>query len=400
MLLEKFVTVDGKRLRCGYTTGSCAAAAAQAAAWILLTGEEVSVSRLTTPSGVRLELPVEEIRRSPGRVCCGVRKDAGDDPDVTHGAVIFADVEVKSRGGEEIRVLLDGGEGVGRVTLPGLEQPVGAAAINRVPREMIRQGVTAAAKKAGFQGTLSVTVSVPGGEKLAQRTFNPRLGIRGGISILGTSGIVKPMSQAALTATVRAELQVLAAAGERGVVLTPGNYGRDFLRETSAIPDRLAVQYSNFLGEALDDALELGFCRILVAGHLGKLVKLAGGIMNTHSRQGDCRMELITAHAALAGVDRGTARRLMQAATTPAALDILEEAGLLEPVLRSLGERMAEVLRRRTGEEIQTGVLVFTQERGTVILAGEAPELLREFSQGAAPEGREKDGSASGLSAP
>ena len=379
MRLERYVTVEGKRLRCGYTTGSCAAAAAQAAAWMLLTGEEVPVSRLTTPAGVALELPVEEVLRRPGEVRCGVRKDAGDDPDVTHGALVFASVRIAEEGGEGVRVLLDGGEGVGRVTLPGLEQPVGAAAINRVPREMIREGVEAAAGKAGFSGALAVTISVPGGEELARRTFNPRLGIVGGISILGTSGIVEPMSQGALTATIRAELRVLAAAGERGVVLTPGNYGRDFLREMEKVPDRLAVKYGNFLGEALDAALELGFDRILVAGHMGKLVKLAGGIMNTHSRQGDCRMELMTAHAALMGAGTETARRLMAAPTTPAALDILEEAGLLEPVLRSLGERMAEVLRRRAGEGVRTGVLVYTQERGVLILAGEAEKLLREL---------------------
>ena len=379
MKLERFVTVEGRRLRCGYTTGSCAAAAAQAAAHALLTGEEAAVSRLTTPSGVELLLPVEETLRRPGWARCAVRKDGGDAPDVTHGALVLAAVELLERGGEGVRVLLEGGEGVGRVTLPGLEQPVGEAAINRVPREMIREAVASAAGKAGFAGALRVTVSVPGGAELARRTFNPRLGILGGISILGTSGIVEPMSREALTASIRAELRVLAAAGERGVVLTPGNYGRGFLRGRE-LPDRLAVKCSNFLGDALDAALELGFDRVLLAGHLGKMVKLAGGIMNTHSRQGDCRMELFTAHAALAGAGRETARSLMSAPTTPAALDILEDAGLLEPVLRSLGERMGEVLACRAGEGVRTGALAYTQERGILILAGEGETLLREFS--------------------
>lgn len=356
-----------KKLRRGWTTGSCAAAAARAAARLLFAGERVPEVRLRTPGGSLLTLPVEELFCRGDTASCGVRKDAGDDPDVTHGLVIFADLNLRERGGEGLRITLAAGEGVGTVTLPGLEQPVGEAAINRVPRQMILEGVREEAERAGFSGAVSVSIRVPGGEAAAERTFNPRLGILGGISILGTTGIVEPMSEEALIATIRAELSVLAAAGERGVILTPGNYGRDFLREMEGIPDRLAVKCGNFLGEALAAALELGFCRILLVGHLGKLVKLAGGMLNTHSRYGDCRMELLASHAALAGASRETVAALFAAPTTVQAGDILDQKGLLAPVMASLAEKTEEVLCRRAGKAITAGAAAYLPGRGIIL---------------------------------
>jgi len=377
--LEKFVWVDNSPLRLGYTTGSCAAAAARAAARLLLTGERPSEVQLATPAGELLTLPVESPSSRPGSASCGVRKDAGDDPDVTDGLVVFADVELRETGGEGVRVAIRGGEGVGVVTLPGLDQPVGEAAINRVPRQMILDGVAGEAERAGFTGSLAVTIRVPGGEEIAERTFNPRLGITGGISILGTTGMVEPMSEDAYVAAIRAELSVLAAAGEPRVLLTPGSYGRDFLREMEGVPDRLAVKCANFLGDAIDAATTLGFREILLVGHLGKLVKLAGGMLNTHSRYGDCRMELLAAHAALAGAGREVVQALMEASTTVRGGEILKEAGLLAPVMASLAEKIQGTLRRRAGEKAAVGAMAYLPGEGVVLATAGAGELLERY---------------------
>ena len=364
-------------LRPGVTTGSCAAAAARAAARLLLTGEETAVVRLAVPGGRTLSLAVETSASRPGRASCGVRKDAGDDPDVTHGLLILADVAFDPDGAPG--VTLRGGEGVGTVTLPGLDQPPGEAAINRVPRRMILSGVAEEAARAGHTGGLAVTIRVPGGAEVAERTFNPRLGIVGGISILGTTGIVEPMSETALVATIQAELSVLAASGEKGVILTPGNYGRDFLRGMDRVPDRLAVKCGNFLGEAMDGAAALGFRRVLVAGHLGKLVKLAGGMLNTHSRYGDCRMELLAAHAAAAGLPPGRVAELLDCAACDDALRILKEDGVCEETLARVTGRAAFHLGQRAGEGLEVGAVLFSKAYGLLSQTPQAGELLKHF---------------------
>ncbi len=361
-------------LRQGYTTGSCAAAAARAAARLLFTGEAPAAVSLQIPAGITLTLPVENPRREEGRASCGVRKDAGDDPDVTDGLLICAEVRACPAPGP-LEIALAAGEGVGTVTLPGLDQPPGEPAINRVPREMIAAGLQEEAERASFTGHLTAVISVPGGREIAEKTFNPRLGITGGISILGTTGLVEPMSEAALIATIRAELSVLAAAGEPRVILTPGNYGRDFLRGAEGIPDRLAVKCANFLGDALDAARELGFPEVLLVGHLGKLVKLAGGMLNTHSRYGDCRMELLAAHAALAGAPREVAAALFAAPTTVQAAAVLETAGLLPAVMDSLAEKIYETLGRRAGEGMTVGAIAYLPERGIVLSTKNAMEI-------------------------
>ncbi len=378
MKLERYKTVEGKPLRLGYTTGSCAAAAAKAAARALLAGEEPALVRLETPSGVTLELPVEGLARGESWASCGVRKDAGDDPDVTDGLLIRATVRGEPGPGP-LSVALAAGEGIGVVTLPGLDQPVGEPAINRVPREMILAALREEGERAGFSGRLTATISVPGGEEAARKTFNPRLGIVGGISILGTSGLVEPMSEAALVDTIRAELSVLAAAGERRVVLTPGNYGKEFFGQT--VPDRLAVKCGNFLGEALDAAVALGFEEVLLAGHLGKLVKLAGGLWNTHSKYGDCRMELLAAHAALLGAGRETVAALFAAPTTVRAGEVLAEAGLLAPVMDSLAGKMAALLHARAGTGVTAEAAAYLPGRGIVLMTPGARALLERLEE-------------------
>ena len=252
--MEQFVVKDGKQLRLGYTTGSCAAAAAKAAGWMLLTGREKKTIGLHTPKGIDLTLHVEEITRGADFVSCAIAKDAGDDPDVTAGALIFARVALKASPGVDI----DGGFGVGRVTKPGLDQSVGNAAINSVPRAMIRENLLEIARELDYPGGFTVEISVPLGEELAKKTFNPRLGIVGGISILGTTGIVEPMSEQALVDTIRVELRQKRTQGDY-VLLTPGNYGSDFIRDSLKIDPKTAVQVSNFIGVSLDICKELEF---------------------------------------------------------------------------------------------------------------------------------------------
>ena len=360
-------------LRLGFTTGSCAAAAAKAGTQMLLSGDEVRQVRLMTPKGIELYLDVEEIRRSSGSVRCGVRKYSGDDPDVTDGLLICAEVKKEEpeapllalTGSEqEDRIRISGGEGVGRVTRPGLEQPVGEAAVNKIPRQMIREAVREICEKYGYSGGVHVTLTIPGGERVAEKTFNPRLGILGGLSILGTTGIVEPMSEKALTDTICLEMRVLKENGHDCCIVTPGNYGSDFLKEKMGMDLSLAVKCSNYIGEAIDDAAMLDMKGILLVGHVGKLVKLAAGVMNTHSRQADCRMEVLAAHAAMAGADRDTVTRIMGCINTTEAIRILKERELLVPVMGTVTERIREALRRRAGENLSVGAVMFSTEDG------------------------------------
>ncbi|MCL2402279.1 MAG: cobalt-precorrin-5B (C(1))-methyltransferase CbiD, partial [Oscillospiraceae bacterium] len=334
---------DQKFLRCGYTTGSCAAAAAKAAALSLLRDEDVSHVTIDTPSGTVLSLDIAECQRNKDSVICAVKKDSGDDPDITNGILVFAEARRIARG-----VTIDGGQGIGRVTKPGLDQPVGAAAINSVPRKMIEKAVTDVCEIAGYSGGISIIVSIPNGTALAQRTFNAHLGIIGGLSIIGTSGIVEPMSHKALIDTLRLEINMLAAAGHDAIVLTIGNFGGAFAHTSLRLDSAPRVKCSNFLGDAIDAAVELGFRQILIIGHIGKLVKLGIGATNTHSSHGDGRIETLIACALSAGANLETLARLSDCVTTDAALDVLREGGQLEAAMAALGARIDNTLTRRT----------------------------------------------------
>ena len=351
-----------------------AALAAQGAARLLLTGQAPERVSLRTPKGWVVEVPVEAPRLEGGTAFCSVTKDGGDDIDATHGLSITA--AVTRQPGEEIT--LRGGEGVGRVTKPGLDQPVGEWAINSTPRRMIYEAVDSVRQALDEPGGLLVTISVPGGREAARKTFNPHLGVEGGISILGTSGIVEPMSVQALVDTMALELRQAAAGGERRLVLTPGNYGMNFLKSgTLSLPGQVpVVRCSNFVGEALDSARLEGFREVLLVGHIGKFVKLAGGIFNTHSRWADGRAELFCAHAALCGADRETAQALMDSATADRCLEILAEKQLREPVLASLLSAIQRHLDRRAGDGLQTGAVLFSNQYGLLGMTRGAKEIL------------------------
>ena len=354
------------KLRTGYTTGSCAAAAAKAATHMLVSGEVVGEVSLVTPAGIRLYLEVEDIVKENNYVSCAIRKDSGDDPDVTNGILVYARVTFAQDDVVKSKVILEAGEGIGRVTQKGLEQSIGDPAINLVPRRMIREAVEEELQKAGIDRGVRVMIWVPDGAEIARKTFNPKLGIEGGISILGTTGIVEPMSEKALTDTIFLEMKMLRDEGHRYCYLTPGNYGNDFLRQTLGYNQELAVKCSNYIGDAIDDGVRLKMDGLLLVGHIGKLVKIAAGVMNTHSRQADARMEVLAVHAAMAGADRETVCALMKCFTTKEALDILEERGLLEETMRTVMEKIEYHLAKRAGEKMKVGALMFSDELGVL----------------------------------
>ena len=363
-----------KLLRCGYTTGTCAALAASGAARLLLTGSTPSSLALLTPGGIRVEVAPIFCRMEGDRAVCAIKKDAGDDPDVTDGMQILAEVKKTDFG-----IRIDGGTGVGRVTKPGLDRKVGEAAINTVPRQMITSAVKDVCEQAGYLGGMEILISVPGGEEAAKKTFNPMLGIEGGISILGTSGIVEPMSERAIVDTIGTQIRQAASLGAKKLIALPGNYALDFLH--AQLPDISAypvIKCSNYLGETLDMASLCGMEELLLVGHIGKLVKLAGGIMNTHSRMADCRQELFCAHAALCGAKQELCRALMLQPTSDACLTLLEDAGLIAPVLESLLAAIQRHLSRRA-EEMRVGAVIFSNTRGLLGMTEQAERMIREW---------------------
>ena len=364
--IENYYAIrDGKKLYYGYTTGTCAAAATRAAALMLATGQIVSYVDILTPKGIALNLEVLEPELSAGHARCAIRKYSGDDPDVTLS--------------QTPGVTVDGGEGVGRVTKPGLKQAVGEAAINPVPMRMIREEAQRVAEDYGIAG-FRVVISIPAGVELAKRTFNPRLGIVGGISVLGTSGIVEPMSEAALVESIGLELRQKYALGCRRIIIAPGNYGADFIRSLCHVEETELVKCSNFIGQTIDMAVSAGYPELLFVSHIGKFIKLTGGIMNTHSREADARAELMAACALRAGCSAETARRLLGCLTTDEMLDVLRQAGLLRETMRIAGERIDFYLNYRAKGQITIGAAVFSNTTGMLCTTGPAEKWLAELA--------------------
>lgn len=365
-LEDYYIIKNNRKMRFGYTTGSCAAAAAKGAAEILLGKQKIKEVPLMTPKGILLYLELLDIREEDGAVSCAVRKDAGDDPDTTDGILVFARVEKLKDSGESAQpsILLDGGEGVGRVTRPGLSQKVGEAAINPVPRTMILNAVRETAEKYQYKGKLKVIISVPGGEETARRTFNPRLGIQGGISILGTSGIVEPMSEAALIESIRVEMAQKAAEGMEYLLVTPGNYGADYLKEHMDLPFEKNIKCSNYVGETIDMAVNMGIKGILFVSHIGKFVKVAAGIMNTHSHNADARMETLCACAIRAGAGLDCAKEILDCGTTDEALAVLKRYGVLKESMEQMMLKIQFYLDHRSYEQIFLGAVIFSNAYG------------------------------------
>lgn len=401
----EYVEKDGKRLRRGFTTGSCAAAAATAAAQMLMTGEIVEMVQIQTPGGPVYNAQILEKAWPSGRKrtsCrCAVLKDGGDDPDITTGTRIVAEVSLSDEPG----ITIDGGAGIGRVTKPGLDQPVGQAAINRIPRQMIAENVGKILREwqnmRNAPKGLHVVISAPDGEAIAEKTFNPKLGIVGGISILGTTGIVEPMSDRAIVETIRAQMRVQKAQGRRYVIAAPGNYGLAFLQEQYGLErngqeqinrerngqenareaaETTVVQISNFAGEAVEMAAELGFEGFLLAGHIGKLVKVAGGAPNTHSKYGDRRMETLWEMAAVfcPEENRESLRKeILECVMTDAALEVLDSHGLKEKTAQEMARRICANLVQWSGGRLRAETIVFSHQNRELVRSQGAEEMIR-----------------------
>lgn len=396
-LEDKYIIKNNKRLRYGYTTGSCAAGATRGAARMLLSGEALSEVELQTPKGITLNLQLHDITRGETHVSCAVQKDAGDDPDTTNGILVYAKVEkISAEAAKNIidnqntdskkviihsSIILDGGVGVGRVTKPGLSQKVGEAAINPVPKAMILREAEEAAQEYDYEGYLKITISVPEGEEISKKTFNPRLGIMGGISILGTSGIVEPMSERALIASIQVEMKQHFCQGENYILVTPGNYGADYLREHMTIPFENNIKCSNYVGETIDMAIDMGVKGILFVAHIGKFVKVAAGIMNTHSHCADGRMEVLCAAAIRAGGTLECAREILEAGTTDEALAVLERYGILKETMAIVMEKIQFYLDHRSYEQIVLGAVVFSNVYGLLGQTRDAEKLITEIKK-------------------
>ena len=370
-------------MRYGFTTGSCAAAAAAAACYMLLTGRKKEEMTILTPKGISYTAKLVDISINESSAACAIVKDGGDDPDITTGAHIVAEVAFlqkeslqKDKTDAVQQIIIRGGKGVGRVTKPGLDQPVGEAAINHVPREMIEKEVRRICALCDYNGKLQVTISVPEGEEIAQKTFNPRLGITGGISILGTSGIVEPMSSQALLDTIQVELRQKKAMGQQMIAVTPGNYGLDFMKEAFAYDLDKSVKCSNFIGNTIDMAAETGFCGMLLTGHIGKLVKVSGGIMNTHSKEGDCRMELLAAAALKSGGSKTQALEILEAVTTEEGIRILQEGGNLQKTMQILMEKIMFYLQKRAAGRLQIECMMYANGYGLLAESSGAEAML------------------------
>lgn len=385
--------VNQKTLRCGVTTGTCAAAAAGAAMKKLLEGIEIPYMEVNTPKGVTVQIPVI-YGESTGEYCeVFVKKDSGDDPDVTNGTRIGIRAERLAEAFPSDRLerafrdekyqglYLDGGTGVGRVTKSGLEQSVGQAAINRVPREMIFSQAEAVRKQAESREAFLLTVLVPEGEALAKKTFNPMLGIEGGISILGTSGILEPMSEKAIVDTIETQIRQMQRNGERNLLVTPGNYGQGYVTEKLGFSLENSVKSSNYIGETIDLAVSYGMERLLLVGNIGKLAKLGAGIMNTHSRMADGRAEILGFHLMLCGGSREQLAELSACITTEEMLKKLESWQLREAVMESLCQKIGEHVKRRAGETLQTGVMLFSENYGFLGQTAGTEEVLSAWKK-------------------
>lgn len=369
--MDDYIIRNQKFLRYGITTGSCAAAAAKAAARLMLTGVLCDHVTIDTPSGKSIDIAVNKVSCSENMAEFMVIKDSGDDPDVTDKAEIHVSLQKADsisvsenafRYEGFCEIYLDGGEGIGRVTSEGLEQSIGQAAINKVPRQMIFSAVDETARLSDYRGRLLIVISVPNGKELSGRTFNPRLGIEGGISILGTSGILEPMSEKAFVDTIEAQIKQSVNKGNKNIVIVPGNYGEKYVSQY--IGNVPVIKCGNFIGETLDIAFLYRVSSLLLAGNIGKLIKLAAGIMNTHSLYADGRQEIMAVHSVLCGADKETAEKIMNCLTTDEMIAVLDDKGIRDSVMQSISLKIQEHVRRRLKDSMNFGVMLFSEKYG------------------------------------
>lgn len=356
-------------LRCGFTTGTCAAAVAKASAYMLVNQCVVEHVNVILPLGDEVILELIDVKVEKNSAICSTIKDAGDDPDITHGATIVGHAQKTKCNG----IKLTAGEGIGLVTKPGLAIGVGKPAINPTPLKMINDSL---AEVVPDNFGVEVTISVPEGAKLARKTFNPKLGIEGGISILGTTGIVKPMSEEALKESLVLNLQQLAVQGITKAILSPGNYGKAFSKQHFNYDEDKTVLTSNYIGFMLEQAVRLKYKKLVLIGHIGKLVKLAGGIFQTHSRTADARNEILAAHYFQFTKDVQGFHKIMSANTTEEVVSEIEST--------SFWNHLAETIKIRAEQyiydELQVEIVLFSQQKGLLASSDEAIHLIEEIT--------------------
>lgn len=371
---------NGKSYRKGYTTGSCATAAAKVAALMVLRQQVINQVSIVTPSGVTLRLNVEQPLICGQQASAAIRKDGGDDVDATHGMLIFAQLTLNDSGS----ISIVGGEGVGTVTRKGIGLPVGSSAINRTPLHTIEEAVR---EVIGPERGAEIVIFAPEGEERAQKTYNGRLGILGGISIIGTTGIVTPMSEESWKRSLALELEMKRAQGMTSVILVPGNHGERFVQEQMQLNGDRVVTMSNFVGYMLQEAQRLGFHRVVLVGHLGKLIKVAAGIFHTHSHIADGRMETLVTRLALMGAPRELLQAVFECSTTEAAMELIEQQGwqaVYNDIAQAICARINQMLRFAV-QPLQCDAVLFSFDN--IVLGSNRPvndivaDLRTEISQ-------------------
>lgn len=373
--MEEYVYIDGKKYKRGYTTGSCATGAAKAATYMILTKETLETVNIDTPKGIPLNLKVENVDINNDFAQCSIQKDGGDDIDATHKMHIYAKAELI----DSNEIIIDGGIGIGRVTKKGLGIEIGKAAINKTPISMIQSEVR---KVIGDTKGVKITIFAPEGETIAKKTFNPRLGIVGGISIIGTTGIVEPMSDEGWKKSLSIELEMKKAQGMDKVILVPGNHGEMFIKESLGIDSKYIVRTSNFIGYMLKEAQRIGFKKILMSGHLGKYVKIAGGIFNTHSKVADARNEILIANLALMNAPFELINKINECLTTEEFIEILEDDKYKK--YKEIYNILSEKCKKRidiymNDDEIDIEVMIFSMEKKLLGESKKAGDLKEVF---------------------
>ena len=338
--------MENKILRGGFTTGAASAAGVKAALIFFYTGEIVNEVEITALDGTILKIPVAKVERLGEKILVEVIKDAGDDPDITNGVSIFTTTKVI---GEEI--IFRAGVGVGKITKAGLQLPVGEPAINPGPRRLIKN----IAAEFNCKG-LEVEISIPAGVELAKKTLNPILGVEGGLSIIGTTGVLRPMSEEAFKNSLVPQIDVAKSAGFTALVFVPGKIG-ETLAKNFGLPEAAIIQTSNFIGFMLEQAAEKNIRQIILCGHLGKLIKVAAGIFHTHNRIADARLETLAAYSAAEGLKTSEVKKILSASTTEEAAEIIS-ANNLEIVYKKIAERASLRAERYVFGKISVGTIL------------------------------------------
>lgn len=381
--MEEYVYIDGKKYRRGYTTGSCAAAASKAATHMLLTKNKIDKINIDTPKGIPLSLNVCNIELTENKAKCSIEKDGGDDIDATHSMHIYAEAEMIDRTNDE-DIIVDGGIGVGVVTKKGLSVEVGKPAINPVPMRMINSEVRKVIGEdfkdnLGKNKSLKITICAPEGVEIAKKTFNPRLGIIGGISILGTTGIVEPMSDEGWKKSLSIELEMKKAQGLESIILVPGNHGEKFIKEKLNLDMKYVVRTSNFVGYMLKEAQRIGFKKILMAGHIGKYIKISAGIFNTHSKIADARSEILISNLAMMGAPYEFLKKIEGCVTAEAAVEVINESNYTDFYNLISNKCKLKIEQYLLDEEIDVEVMIFSMDKTLLGKSDNADSLVEVF---------------------